>query len=113
MTALPIPREPGARTPTEIDIQVSEKIRALRIGQGLTLSDLGAALGISHQQLQKYETGTNRLSAGMIWAVARALNVNIEDLFPGAETREDLPRKYRALDRRMAQIRALVLGEGV
>tara|TARA_R110002124_G_scaffold43864_21_gene134660 strand:- start:1830 stop:2099 length:270 start_codon:yes stop_codon:yes gene_type:complete len=42
---------------------------------------LGSELGISHQQLQKYETGTNRLSAGMLSVVAEALRVPIADLF--------------------------------
>ncbi|KCZ94135.1 helix-turn-helix domain-containing protein [Hyphomonas johnsonii] len=60
---------------------VGSKIRALRISQNRTLAELGAELGISHQQLQKYETGTNRLSAGMLSLVAEALRVPIADLF--------------------------------
>ena len=105
-------REPGSRSATEIDKLVGAKIRSLRQDQNYTLSELGERLNISHQQLQKYEIGTNRLSAGMLYEVARALNVNIEELFPGSETREDLPRKYNLLSQRMAKIRALV-GEGL
>ena len=56
----------GSRSPTRIDQMVGEKIRELRTTQNFTLSELGLELGISHQQLQKYETGTNRLSAGML-----------------------------------------------
>jgi transcriptional regulator with XRE-family HTH domain len=76
-----LPRPASSRSPTETDIQVGRNIRTLRIEAGLTLSELGEALGISHQQLQKYETGTNRLSAGMLAAVARVLRVPIQSLF--------------------------------
>ncbi|MFN3609391.1 MAG: helix-turn-helix domain-containing protein [Hyphomonas sp.] len=74
-------RAAGSRSPTKVDQQVGEKIRELRISQNFTLSELGQELGISHQQLQKYETGTNRLSAGMLSSVARALRVPISELF--------------------------------
>ncbi|MBK8199194.1 MAG: helix-turn-helix transcriptional regulator [Acidobacteria bacterium] len=74
-------REPGSRSPTEIDKQVGRNIRTLRTEADMTLDEMGDALGISHQQLQKYETGTNRLSAGMLAAVARVLRVPIQSLF--------------------------------
>jgi transcriptional regulator with XRE-family HTH domain len=50
----------------------------------MTLSDLGVALGISHQQLQKYETGANRMSAGMLHRVANVFSLPIAELFEGA-----------------------------
>ncbi len=78
-------RSPSSRAPTRVDQLVGEKIRELRTAQNLTLSELGQELGISHQQLQKYETGTNRLSAGMLSSVARALRVPIAELFHEAE----------------------------
>lgn len=78
-------RAAGSRSPTKVDQQVGEKIRELRIAQNLTLSELGQELGISHQQLQKYETGTNRLSAGMLSSVARALRVPIAELFQASD----------------------------
>jgi transcriptional regulator with XRE-family HTH domain len=74
-------RHSSSRAPTRVDQLVGEKIRALRIAQNRTLAELGTELGISHQQLQKYETGTNRLSAGMLSTVAEALRVPIADLF--------------------------------
>lgn len=74
-------RPAGSRSPNEIDKQVGRNIRTLRTEAGLTLSEMGAALGISHQQLQKYETGTNRLSAGMLAAVAGVLRIKVPDLF--------------------------------
>ncbi len=81
-------RTAGSRSPTRIDQQVGEKIRELRIAHDLTLSELGQELGISHQQLQKYETGTNRLSAGMLASVARALRVPISELFNTSDAAE-------------------------
>ena len=75
------PRQSSSRAPTRVDQLVGGKIRALRIAQNRTLAELGSELGISHQQLQKYETGTNRLSAGMLSTVAEALRVPIADLF--------------------------------
>ena len=49
--------KPTSRSPTEIDKLVGTNVRRVRLERGLTLSDLGEQLGISHQQLQKYETG--------------------------------------------------------
>ncbi len=74
-------RQSSSRAPTRVDQLVGGKIRTLRIAQNRTLAELGSELGISHQQLQKYETGTNRLSAGMLSTVAEALRVPIADLF--------------------------------
>lgn len=74
-------RTTTSRAPTGIDKAVGARIRQLRLVHNMTLADLGAELGISHQQLQKYETGTNRLSAGMLHDVAAALRTDIPDLF--------------------------------
>lgn len=71
----------GTRLPTDIDRLVGANVRRLRVERNQTLADLSAALGISHQQLQKYETGANRLSAGMLCNVAEVLGVSIEFLF--------------------------------
>lgn len=77
-------RQHSSRAPTRVDQMVGEKIRKLRIQQNMTLAELGQELGISHQQLQKYETGTNRLSAGMLANVASVLKVPISGLFQDA-----------------------------
>lgn len=74
-------RQPNSRAPTRVDELVGEKIRELRLARNMTLAELGTELGISHQQLQKYETGTNRLSAGMLSSVSDALRVPITSFF--------------------------------
>ena len=82
---MPNNRKPRSRAPSDTDKAVGERVRELRTLNNMTLAELGSALGISHQQLQKYETGTNRLSAGMLAALADALRVEISDLFAREE----------------------------
>jgi transcriptional regulator with XRE-family HTH domain len=75
----------GDRQPVEADLVVGANIRRLRNEQRLTLQDLASQLGMSHQQLQKYETGSNRVSAGVLYPVARALSVPVDALFEGVD----------------------------
>ena len=70
-----------SRAPRDADRTVGENVRKLRLERGLTLADLGSSLGITHQQLQKYETGTNRVSAGMLFSLSEVLCVPVESLF--------------------------------
>ena len=60
-------------------------VRQFRADAGLTLSELAEALGISHQQLQKYETGANRISAGMLYELARFFVIPVDQLFEGSD----------------------------
>jgi transcriptional regulator with XRE-family HTH domain len=66
-----------------VDRHVGERIRHRRAEMGLTQEDLGRALGISYQQIQKYETGANRISAGRLFEVGRALTVDVAYFFDG------------------------------
>jgi transcriptional regulator with XRE-family HTH domain len=75
------PGNVSPRSPSDVDRLVGENVRKLRTQRNLTLAQLAGELGISHQQLQKYETGMNRLSAGTLCNVAAALCVPIEALF--------------------------------
>jgi transcriptional regulator with XRE-family HTH domain len=69
-------------TPDPIDVQVGEPIRAHRHVTGMSQFELGEQIGISFQQVQKYERGKNRVSASMLCHVARALNCRPQDLLP-------------------------------
>ena len=71
------------RSPTEVDKQVGRNVRRYRKELHMTLNELADQLGISQQQIQKYETGDSRISASMILAISEVLNVGIEDLFIG------------------------------
>lgn len=59
----------------QVDRQVGERIRRRRILLGLTQDQVADALGISYQQIQKYETGANRISAGRLAQIAEVLEV--------------------------------------
>ena len=72
------------RDAAEIDRIVGDRIRRRRILLGYTQDQLGEALGISYQQIQKYETGANRVSAGRLYQIAETLQVNIGWFFDGA-----------------------------
>lgn len=62
-------------TASEVDRLVGDRIRRRRILMGLTQDQLGESLGISYQQIQKYETGANRVSAGRLYLIAERLEV--------------------------------------
>jgi transcriptional regulator with XRE-family HTH domain len=67
--------------PHPVDILVGINLRRLRINAGMTMVELAAEIGVSYQQLQKYEHGRNRLSASMLWECAQALDVPLTSLF--------------------------------
>ena len=63
------------------DVQLGQRIRARRLWLGLSQTELGAALGLSFQQVQKYERGMNRISAGRLYQFAKILDVPINYFF--------------------------------
>jgi DNA-binding XRE family transcriptional regulator len=65
------------RRATAEDVAIGERLRALRLDRGLSQSDLGSAAGVTFQQLQKYEKGTNRVAAARLARIADALNVPV------------------------------------
>ncbi len=71
-----------------IDIHVGARVRLRRNLLGLSQTDLGKAVGVTFQQLQKYEKGTNRISPSRLFNLSRVLDVPIsyffEDLSPAA-----------------------------
>ena len=68
--------------PDPIDVAVGLRLRTLRKAKGMSQEQLGRALGITFQQIQKYERGTNRVSASMLVKSARALEVAPAALLP-------------------------------
>jgi transcriptional regulator with XRE-family HTH domain len=75
----------SAKSTTGIDHTVGVHIRTLRKARGLSQSALGIAAGVTFQQIQKYENGTNRVGASRLQELARALQVQISALFGEAE----------------------------
>jgi transcriptional regulator with XRE-family HTH domain len=84
-------REQSARVTRRVDEHVGEQIRKRRTMLGLTQDQLAQALGISYQQVQKYETGTNRVSAGRLFDIARVLDSGVSSFFEGIEPDRDIP----------------------
>lgn len=74
--------------PDPIDIHVGRRIRARRVLCGLSQTALGEAIGITFQQMQKYESGANRVSASRLWRCARALDCPVEYFFDGQDDAE-------------------------
>ena len=75
----------ATKSTTDIDRIVGARIRTLRKAQGMTQTALGQAIGVSFQQLQKYEKGTNRLGASRLQKMAQVLGVPLSVLFGEAE----------------------------
>jgi transcriptional regulator with XRE-family HTH domain len=73
----------GARQAARIDQQVGERIRKRRTLLGYTQEQLADALEISYQQIQKYETGANRVSAGRLFQIAQRLEAPVTYFFDG------------------------------
>lgn len=66
-----------------VDIHVGKRIRHRRWMVGVTQQQLAEAVGIKFQQIQKYETGMNRVSASRLWDIATALDVQVSFFFEG------------------------------
>ncbi len=64
---------------------VSQRLKARRIVMGKTQSDLAEATGVSYQQVQKYESGANRISAGRLYEIARKLDVDVPYFYEGLD----------------------------
>lgn len=75
----------AAEAPDPIDVHVGKLIRARRRAIGLSQQDLAPAIGVTFQQVQKYELGTNRVSASKLFAVAQALGVPVATFFSDLE----------------------------
>jgi transcriptional regulator with XRE-family HTH domain len=69
------------RSPSPVDIAVGKNIRTLRLAAGITQEKLAKAVGVSYQQLQKLETGSNRVTAGRLVQLADALGLHPADFF--------------------------------
>lgn len=66
-----------------VDVHVGERLRERRSFMGYTQESLAQQLKLSHQQVQKYETGANRISAGRLYELAKTLDVSIQYFFEG------------------------------
>ncbi|ANB35730.1 helix-turn-helix transcriptional regulator [Rhodovulum sulfidophilum] len=70
-----------------VDVHVGKRIRHRRWMVGMTQQQLAERVGIKFQQIQKYETGMNRVSASRLWDIADALEVPVSFFFEGLDGR--------------------------
>ncbi|WP_375667420.1 helix-turn-helix domain-containing protein [Bartonella sp. AC130YNZD] len=85
------------KNPHFIDILIGKRIRHRRISIGLSQKALGSHLGVSFQQIQKYEKGLSRVSVGYLLKIAQKLDIPISFFYADIATKEDLPTKETLL----------------
>jgi transcriptional regulator with XRE-family HTH domain len=73
--------KPNPRSAGSLDVHFGEKLRAQRLVTKVSQDDLAKALGLTFQQIQKYEKGVNRMSAAKLVQIAAALEVDIQYFF--------------------------------
>ncbi|WP_426127691.1 helix-turn-helix domain-containing protein [Pararhizobium sp. PWRC1-1] len=71
------------RMPHPVDVHVGSRIRFQRMMMKMSQTDLGEAVGVTFQQIQKYEKGTNRVSASRLQQIADVLRVSVTFFFEG------------------------------
>lgn len=74
-----------------VDVHVGKRIRHRRWMNGTTQQQLAERVGIKFQQIQKYETGMNRVSASRLWDIAKVLEVPVSFFFEGMEGDVEMP----------------------
>jgi transcriptional regulator with XRE-family HTH domain len=85
------------KNPSAVDVLVGQNIRLGRLQMGLSQTELGARIGVSSQQIHKYEKGTNRIGASRLQQIAVIFRLPVAALFDGApsaghEPAEQTPR---------------------
>ena len=91
-----------SRKPHPVDIRVGANLRALRQQRGYSQTQLAEVLGLTFQQVQKYEKGANRISASRLFEIAQFFNIGVASFFEGCgdqkETSSILSYSQAALD---------------
>jgi transcriptional regulator with XRE-family HTH domain len=77
------------RSPDPVDALVGRNIRIYRLHKGLSQTDLAKRIGVTFQQVQKYERGTNRVGGGRLYKVADVLGLPISAFFEGVKISDD------------------------
>lgn len=87
----------NVKSPDQVDKQVGRRIRVHRLTLGMSQTTLAKALGVTFQQVQKYEKGANRVGAGRLTNIANALGVPVTTLL-GADDNASPPREGKQED---------------
>lgn len=76
----------GIRRADDLDRQLGARIHRRRRALGISSTTLGAAVGVSHQQIRRYERGQDRMAASMLLRLGAALDISVGDLCTGIDT---------------------------
>lgn len=77
--------------PDPVDRHVGTRIRGRRVGMRISQTKLGQAIGVTFQQIQKYESGTNRVGASNLFKIAQSLGVSVSFFFEGLADEGEVP----------------------
>lgn len=72
---------PHPRATTAVDRSIAKRILNIRHSKGVSQELLGELVGVTFQQIQKYERGTNRIAASRLYAIAKALETPVQEFF--------------------------------
>ena len=78
--------KPHVRTATEVDAFVGSQLKSLRKLAGYSQTELANKVGVTFQQIQKYERGTNRIGASRLWGFCKVFDVSPDKFFDGVES---------------------------
>jgi transcriptional regulator with XRE-family HTH domain len=84
-------RPSSGRNPQPADVTVGQTIRLHRLARGMSQTTLGKKIGVTFQQVQKYESGANRVSASRLSQIAQVLGIPLSMLFEGTSTEQQTP----------------------
>ncbi|MBP02471.1 MAG: hypothetical protein CMM25_06655 [Rhodospirillaceae bacterium] len=87
--------EGTAPSPNLLDIHLGQRLKTQRQAQKLSQKELGVRIGVTFQQLQKYESGKNRISASRLYAISQILNCSISYFFMDFPAKMVKKKKYR------------------
>ena len=76
-----------------VDVLVGRNIRIHRLDRGLSQTDLANHIGVTFQQVQKYENGVNRVGSGRLFKIAEVLGVPVSNFFEGADYSGEQPAR--------------------
>lgn len=87
-----------AHEPHPIDVHVGKRVKFARLSKGLSQTDLAGAVGLTFQQIQKYEKGTNRISASRLYEFAGILERDVAFFFADADTGDRGQEAFAGMD---------------
>jgi|SRR5690606_7715215 len=77
----------------ELDAEIGRRLREARIVRGMSQTELGEALGITFQQIQKYEKGLNRIGSGRLFKISRILRLPVTYFYDGLDEATTAPSR--------------------